>query len=197
MGKIFSFHGTASRREYALILFGCLVFALGLQSLAYSLSENGANAVVLLLGIGIIYVIACAAVRRLHDLKKNGAIAILLLIPIVNSVLAAYLLFGKRETAAMDPYSYQSVGNALQTRIDQTWIYATFSWRFPEFERGWRLSETYHEPNARLDIWQRFQGNINIEFQKRKDQGWQPIGGEPGPGSIILNEKSSQRDRTD
>ena len=77
--------GRNRRLVYFLVLVGCLVLGGG----AYQSSQTAAG----LLSLVLFWVGLVNAIRRLHDTNHSGWFVLLNLIPIVNLILALYLLF--------------------------------------------------------------------------------------------------------
>ncbi len=70
---------------------------------------------------------------------------------------------------------------------EQQFEYQDFVYQFSKGETWCRLgSGAYSEAGAKLEFWQGYQRYILPEFQKRLDQGWEPIG-EVGPAGISIH----------
>ena len=100
--KIFSFHGRIGRMRYLAYGIGVnLLLMLVMLPLAGATAFMGGDpgsSMIGILGIGIFYVLTIVisvmfAKRRLNDLNRSGWWFLLFIVPLVNLLLAIYLIF--------------------------------------------------------------------------------------------------------
>lgn len=101
--NIFSTNGRLGRVRYfaygLLIALGAMVLVGVMGGIGAALGENGGGIVILggtaLVYLAMLFVSVMLGIQRLHDLDKSGWLFLLFLIPLVNIILALYLLFGR------------------------------------------------------------------------------------------------------
>ncbi|MBT8434102.1 MAG: DUF805 domain-containing protein [Gammaproteobacteria bacterium] len=100
--KIFSFNGRIGRMRYLAYSIGVnfllMLVMMPLAGLSAFMGGDPTSSMVGMLGIGIFYVVTIVisvmfAKRRLNDLNRSGWWFLLFIIPIVNLLLAIYLIF--------------------------------------------------------------------------------------------------------
>lgn len=106
--SIFKTTGRIGRRDYFMLYLACIVFGV---IIGYGILPRLDPAGWLLFLVPLIWVNTCIAVQRLHDIGRSGWWALLMLIPLVNVVLALYLLF-----APGDPYDNEYGSGLLGVR---------------------------------------------------------------------------------
>jgi len=100
--KIFSFNGRIGRMRYLAYSIGVnfllMLVVVPLAGASAFMGGDPTTSMIGMLGIGIFYVVTIAisvmfAKRRLNDLNRSGWWFLLFIIPIINLILAIYLIF--------------------------------------------------------------------------------------------------------
>jgi len=100
--KIFSFNGRIGRMRYLAYSIGVnfllMLVMVPLAGASAFMGGDPTTSMIGMLGIGIFYVVTIAisvmfAKRRLNDLNRSGWWFLLFIIPIINLILAIYLIF--------------------------------------------------------------------------------------------------------
>jgi hypothetical protein len=71
----------------------------------------------------------------------------------------------------------QIVGSAAAPSVE--WENGDFIFIFPDDATSFQVGSGPYEQSeteARIEVWARYKNRISLEFQKRADEGWQPIG---------------------
>ena len=100
--KIFSFNGRIGRMRYLAYSIGVnfllMLVMVPLAGASAFMGGDPSTSMIGMLGIGIFYVVTIVisvmfAKRRLNDLNRSGWWFLLFIIPIINLILAIYLIF--------------------------------------------------------------------------------------------------------
>ncbi len=100
--KIFSFNGRIGRMRYLAYSIGVnfllMLVIVPLAGASAFMGGDPSTSMIGMLGIGIFYVVTIVisvmfAKRRLNDLNRSGWWFLLFIIPIINLILAIYLIF--------------------------------------------------------------------------------------------------------
>ena len=100
--KIFSFNGRIGRMRYLAYSIGVnfllMLVMIPLAGASAFLGGDPSSSMIGMLGIGIFYVVTIVisvmfAKRRLNDLNRSGWWFLLFIVPLVNLLLAIYLIF--------------------------------------------------------------------------------------------------------
>ncbi len=131
--KIFSFNGRIGRMRYLAygigVNFLLMLVMVPLVSATAFMGGDPSTSLIGMVGIGVFYVITIVvsvmfAKRRLNDLNRSGWWFLLFIIPIVNLILAIYLIFFPG-TDGSNKFGAAPVANSLGVLI--------LGWMLPVF----------------------------------------------------------------
>ena len=105
--RLFAISGRIGRLRYLAYLMGVsILLVLGAMLIIFflrrtvNLGESGSSAIMLLAYIPTLVLSFVITIRRLNDKNKSGWLSLLNLIPVVNFVVALWLLFGPGDEGA-------------------------------------------------------------------------------------------------
>lgn len=121
--KFFTFAGRLGRLRYIAYAFGIPILMIALLGIAAAvlvpMSETFGGAVAVVGGIGILLVCISFGLRRLHDLDKSGWWMLLLIVPLVNIILALYMIFA-RGVKGSNQYGLETPANSTGVKVTAT-----------------------------------------------------------------------------
>ncbi len=121
--KIFSFKGRLGRLRYLSYAFGIPILMVALLGIAAAIlipiSETLGGVIAAVGGIAILGVCISFGLRRLHDLDKSGWWMLLLIVPLVNIIMALYMLFA-RGVEGSNEYGLEPPANSMGVKVTAT-----------------------------------------------------------------------------